>query len=97
MAEAAGHEVVAEAESLAAALAAVAAHAPAAVVLDGRLEPAVGDAVARLRAAAPASRIVVIAALDETGVVRAAVAAGAGKALLRPFTPARVAEALGGS
>jgi DNA-binding NarL/FixJ family response regulator len=50
--------------------------------------------ITRLRATGYAAAIVVIAALDETRLVRAAVAAGATGALLRPILPGGVAAAL---
>jgi DNA-binding NarL/FixJ family response regulator len=95
MAVAAGHLVVAEAEDAAAALTLAERHAPDAAVIDGRL-PGDGTAVliARLRERWPRMRIVILAALDETALVRQALQAGASSALLRPLVPSRVAQAL---
>jgi len=69
--------------------------APEIVILDGRLGDPLGrdgeaaarcaSAVARLHAAAPAAAIGVVAALAETALLRAAVAAGASFVLPRPY------------
>jgi DNA-binding NarL/FixJ family response regulator len=92
----AGHVVVAEAAEAGTLPALLDLHEPDALVLDGRLEgAAVPELIARTRAARPGLRIVVIAALDETALVRAALEAGASSALLRPFLPSHVAAALG--
>jgi CheY-like chemotaxis protein len=95
MAERAGHQVVAESDGSDDA-SEVAARAEAdAVVVDGRLyADGVGATVARLRACLPSLHIVVVAALGETDLVRAALGAGASTALLRPLVPSRVASAL---
>jgi DNA-binding NarL/FixJ family response regulator len=98
MAAAAGHEIVGEARDAEETLALARAAEPEAVVVDGRLPPggAAGSAtlIACLRDLLPSARLIVIAALDETAIVRAAYAAGAAGALLRPILPMHVVRAL---
>ena len=95
MARHVGFDVVGEAADPKTGLALAARERPDAVVVDGRL---VADVVASfvepLRAADPAVSIVVIAALRETALVRSALEAGASGALLRPFRPSQIGEAL---
>ncbi len=93
---AAGHVVVAEAADGESAVAAAARERPEALVLDSRLPP--GDApetVVRIRAVAPEAAIYIFASLEELATVRAAVAAGAAGAIVRPLRPSGVADALG--
>jgi DNA-binding NarL/FixJ family response regulator len=91
----AGHIVVAEAAEAGPVPALLDTHEPDALVIDGRLEGVLmPELIARVRAAHPALRIVVVAALDESALVRAALDAGASCALLRPFLPSHVAAAL---
>ncbi len=96
-----GHEVVARAETLSDALAALAALATAgiavdAILLDGRLPGpgTIAEVVAALVAAATAVPILTIAALDERETLRAACAAGATGGVLRPLSHAGLATAL---
>jgi DNA-binding NarL/FixJ family response regulator len=94
-AQAAGHIVVATAAVADEGLALAVELAPDVVVVDGRLPPDGAVAfITRLRAGGYLAAIVVIAALDEMRLVRAAVAAGATGALLRPILPGGVATAL---
>ena len=69
-----------------------------AVVVDGRLPPPVRRrswrACVRLGAI---SRVFVVAALEETSLVRAALAAGAAGIVVRPFVAERVAASLNGA
>jgi len=93
--ERAGHEVVGEADDDASVVAAVRTLRPDAVIVDGRLPPRGGAAtIERLRAGAPSIAIYVVAALHETGVVRAATAAGASGAILRPVLLTQLTVAL---
>lgn len=92
MAADAGFEVVAEAEDAASALEHFAASRPDLTIVDGRLPPDGGPAlIARLRDLDAAATIVVVAALGELELLRAATAAGAASGLLRPFVPSQVA------
>jgi DNA-binding NarL/FixJ family response regulator len=94
-AQAAGHTVVATAAVADEGVACAMQFGPDVVVVDGRLPPeGAVSFITRLRATGYAAAIVVIAALDETRLVRAAVAAGATGALLRPILPGGVAAAL---
>jgi len=94
MAERAGHEVVAEAADAERGFALAFERTPDAVVVDGRLPPeGAPPFIARLRGAGWTAAVVVIAALDETALVRNATSAGASGVLLRPVLPSRVAEA----
>jgi two-component system chemotaxis response regulator CheY len=94
MAASAGHEIVGEAGDAEETIALARAGKPDAVVVDGRLPPGgVAHLIARLHDLLPQARLIVIAALDETGIVRAAHAAGATGALLRPILPAQVVRA----
>ncbi len=94
MAAAAGHEIVGEARDADETLALAHAVKPEAVVVDGRLPPdGAAPLIARLAELLPRARLIVIAALDERALVRAARAAGAAGALLRPILPAHVARA----
>lgn len=93
-ARAAGIEVVGEAADGTAGLALAAQLAPDAVVVDGRIPPDGAVAVvARIHAAHPSLRILVVAALEETTLVRAAREAGASGALLRPILASQLARA----
>jgi DNA-binding NarL/FixJ family response regulator len=98
MAEGVGHTIVAQSDGSEGpgGLAELAErHRVDAVVIDGRLyADGMTTAIARLRQVSPRLHIVVLAALGETGLVRAAIDAGASAALLRPLVPSRVAEAL---
>jgi DNA-binding NarL/FixJ family response regulator len=95
MAERAGHVVVAEAADAESGFSLAFERTPDAIVVDGRLPPeGAPPFVARLRAAGWPAAIVVIAAIDETALVRDATAAGASGVLVRPFLPSRVAKAL---
>ena len=64
-----------------------------AVVIDGRLPGAI-VCIERLRGARPALALYVVGALDETALVRAAMAAGATGALLRPVLSSQLARML---
>jgi len=94
MATAAGHEIVGEAGDAEETLVLARAVEPEAVVVDGRLPPdGAAPLIARLSDLLPRARLIVIAALDERALVRAALAAGAAGALLRPILPAYVVRA----
>lgn len=90
-----GHEVAGAAIDAEATVRALRELQVDAVVLDGRLPPqgALG-VIPLLRAAAPDVAILIVAALGETDLVRAAVAAGADGALRRPLTLLRLSAAL---
>jgi DNA-binding NarL/FixJ family response regulator len=95
IARAAGIDVVAEASSVAEGLALAADVRPDAVVVDGRLVPDLASAfVAPLRERHPSVAVFIVAALDETPLVRAAVAAGASGALLRPILASQLVRSL---
>jgi two-component system chemotaxis response regulator CheY len=95
MAVEAGFEVVAEAADAASALERFTADRPDLTIVDGRLPPDGGvAAIERLRQLDPAATIVIIAALGELELLRAASAAGAASGLLRPFVPSQVAALL---
>jgi DNA-binding NarL/FixJ family response regulator len=95
IARAAGFDVVAEAASVDEALALAADVRPDAVVVDGRLVPDLPSAfVAPLRERDPSVAVFVVAALEETALVRAAIDAGAAGALLRPVLASQLARAL---
>ncbi len=102
-----GHAVVGEAASLEDALVGLAEIAVDVVVVDGRLPTGGREAIRQVEGenslisglrvlcrAAPAARIIVIAALDETTLVARARAAGAAGALLRPVSRSGLAAAL---
>ncbi|MBD5635585.1 MAG: response regulator, partial [Candidatus Eremiobacteraeota bacterium] len=67
---------------------------PDVMVVDGRLPGGAPALITRVREERPSIRIVVLAALGEREIVRAALEAGASGALLRPLVPSRVAAAL---
>ncbi|MDQ2857596.1 MAG: response regulator [Candidatus Eremiobacteraeota bacterium] len=93
-----GHDVVGEADDEATLAAAVRALLPDAVIIDGRLPPSGAPAtIVLLRSGTPLLAIYVIAALRETAVVKAATAAGASGAILRPFLATQIAAALEGA
>jgi DNA-binding NarL/FixJ family response regulator len=96
IARAAGVDVVAEAAGVAEGLALAAAVRPDAVVVDGRLVPELPSAfVAPLRERDPSVAVYIVAALEETALVRAAIDAGASGALLRPVLASQLARILG--
>jgi two-component system chemotaxis response regulator CheY len=91
----AGHEVAGEADALAAALPLLDAQRVDVAIVDGRLPPnGALEALEALRRERPEVALLVIASLDETGLVRAARRAGATGALQRPLLPSQVAAAL---
>ena len=91
----AGHAVVAEATDLAEAFARLEEALPDVAVVDGRLPPEGGPAaIAALRARLPHTPLLVIAALEETALVRAAFTAGANGILQRPLLPSQVGDVL---
>jgi DNA-binding NarL/FixJ family response regulator len=96
IARAAGLDVVAEAADVAEGLALAAAVRPDAVVVDGRLVPELPSAfVAPLRERDPSVAVYIVAALEETALVRAAIGAGASGALLRPVLASQLRRILG--
>ena len=93
--EGAGWTVVARVGTGAAALEALRTHRPAVVVTDLLVPDLEGFALlAALRAAAPATVIVVCTALGDAAVRDACAAAGAALVLPKPLAPARLVEAL---
>jgi DNA-binding NarL/FixJ family response regulator len=90
-----GHEVVAEAGEPGALIRGCVDQKPDLAILDGRL-PSEGGiaAIERLRRAEPDLPIVVIASLDEVGLLRSALAAGASGGLVRPFLRSQVEATL---
>jgi two-component system nitrate/nitrite response regulator NarL len=95
IARAAGFDVVGEAAGVAEGLALAAALRPDAVIVDGRLVPDLSSAfVAPLRERDPSVGLYIVAALDETALVRAAVDAGATGALLRPILASQLSRIL---
>ncbi len=69
--------------------------APDAIVVDGRLAGGdVADLVARLRACAPSAAILVLAALDETALVRRCLERGASGAFRRPLVVSEISRRL---
>jgi DNA-binding NarL/FixJ family response regulator len=95
IARAVGFDVVGEAAGVAEGLALAATVRPDAVVVDGRLVPELPSAfVGPLRERYPAVAVYIVAALEETALVRAAVDAGATGALLRPVLASQLARIL---
>lgn len=93
-----GHQVVAEADRADALFAMLDGIVADALVVDGRLPPSgAPEVVARVRAARRDLRVFVVAALEETSLVRAALAAGAAGIVVRPFVAERVAASLNGA
>ncbi|MBC5811124.1 MAG: response regulator [Candidatus Eremiobacteraeota bacterium] len=89
-----GHEVCAEAEDAGTLTAAFAAAAPDVVLLDGRLPPEGGLAALRaLLATSSAAKVLVVAAIGESSLVRDAMAAGASGVVRRPLLPSELAAA----
>lgn len=89
------HDVVAEAATVQEAVAASVRFEPDVVLIDVSLlgnEPA--ETLARFAEVRPAARIVACASLDQKEELRRAVAAGAGRGVLRPFARSRLDEAL---
>jgi response regulator NasT len=89
-----GHEIVGEADGLAAAVALAETLQPELIVVDGRLPGGGIEAIEPLQHAATGARIAVIAALGELELVRAARARGARAALRRPLLATQVAAVL---
>jgi DNA-binding NarL/FixJ family response regulator len=90
-----GHEVVARAADSGDAAVIAGRLLPDLALVDGRLPPGgCLPAIPILRAAAPAMRVAIVAAVSEIELVRAAVAAGAAGALRRPLLRSQVVPAL---
>lgn len=86
-----GHEVVGRAPDSGSATVLAARLLPELAIVDGRLPPEGAlPAISGLRAAAPATTVVIVASLSEIELVRAAVALGAAGALRRPFLRSQV-------
>ncbi|MFY9781300.1 MAG: response regulator [Candidatus Baltobacteraceae bacterium] len=93
----AGYELVGWAGEASQAAALAARLAPDVVAIDSRLPPAGGlEALARIRAAAPAAALVLVAAAGEQQLVREGLAAGARGTLLRPLLASQVLGVLAG-
>lgn len=93
----AGYELAGEAGEASEAAALAARLAPDVVVVDSRLPPAGGlEALARIRAAAPAAALLLVAAVGEQQLVRDALATGARGTLLRPLLASQVLGVLAG-
>jgi CheY-like chemotaxis protein len=95
IATALGHTIVASENSAPAALARARELVPDALVVDGRLRAT--DIVAFIRHArtdVPAVRVVIVASLEESALVAAAVAAGATGVVRRPLVRAQIGDAL---
>jgi DNA-binding NarL/FixJ family response regulator len=93
--ESLGHEVVAEAGDPDALIRCCADEKPEVAIVDGRLPPEGGlAAIERLHRSEPDLPIVVIASLDEVGLLRSALAAGASGGLGRPFLRSQVEATL---
>ncbi len=90
-----GHSIAAEAATADEARSLARDVQPDAIVVDGRLTGAgIVALISELRAAVPEASVFVTAALDETALVRAAVAGGAAGALRRPFLFTEIHERL---
>ena len=91
----AGAVVVAEAGSVASALAMAAAHRPDVVILDLHLPDGSGlDAIAPLRELSPGSRIVILTASNAASDIRRGLAAGANGYLTKDLSASQVADAI---
>jgi DNA-binding NarL/FixJ family response regulator len=89
------HTVVAEAASLQESVAATIRFEPDVAFIDvGLLYEEPQRALARIREACAATRVIVCAPLERTADVRRAFGAGANVAVVRPFRRSRLAEAL---
>lgn len=90
-----GHQVVAEAETGAAAAELYLAHKPDLVTLDVSLPDTDGIAVLReLKAADPKARVLMVTGNDQDKIVRQAAALGALGLIVKPFKKEQIAEAL---
>ena len=89
-----GHAIVGEAATLDDARALASETMPDVILVDGRLAREVGQVVRALQAPVPDAAIFVIASLDETALVKLAVAAGARGAILRPVVASQMRDAL---
>jgi DNA-binding NarL/FixJ family response regulator len=90
-----GATVVAEAGSVASALAMAAAHRPDVIVLDLHLPDGSGlDAIPRLQELSPDSRIVILTASNAAADIRRGLAAGASGYLTKDLSASQVAEAI---
>lgn len=96
-----GHQVVAEADSVATVFGAYQEHHPDLVTLDVSLPDGDGLSVLReLRATDPTARVILVTGNDQQELVERAVRLRAAGVLLKPFTKAeladRIAQAFGG-
>lgn len=89
-----GADVVGEAATLEDACVLATQVAPDVIIVDGRLSDDIRATLHALAGAAPSAALLVIASLEETGVVRTALAAGARGAIARPVIASQVRAAL---